>query len=132
MFCLPFSIEYPNVQITTNHRIQEMENAADMMRTSIIMALRCEEEEGSSLTNKSAYLMPCCQLVGKSEPSHRTHSTEEAEVQNSKVSYEFDELSVDDSAVLGEWSSEYSDIEEDIALIQEADMICIALSAVTK
>ena len=85
MFCLPFSIEYPNVQSTTNHRIQEMENAADMMRTSI-MALRCEEEEESSLTNKSAYLMPCCQLVGKSEPLHRTHSTEEAEVQNSKVS----------------------------------------------
>jgi hypothetical protein len=98
-----------------------MENAADMMRTSI-MALRCEEEEESILTNESVYLMPCCQLVGKSEPSHRTHSTEEAEVQNSKVSYEFDELSVNDSVVLGEWSSKYSDIEEDIALIHEADI----------
>ena len=116
MFCLPFSIEYPNVQSTPNRRIQEMENAADMMRTSI-MALRCEEEEESSLMNKSAYLMPCCQLVGKSEPSHRTHSTEEAEVQNSNVSYEFDELSVDDSLILDEWSSEYSDIEEDTILL---------------
>ena len=116
MFCLPFSIEYPNVQSTPNRRIQEMENAADMMRTSI-MALRCEEEEESSLMNKSAYLMPSCQLVGKSEPSHRTHSTEEAEVQNSNVSYEFDELSVDDSLILDEWSSEYSDIEEDTILL---------------
>lgn len=97
-------------------RAHLMENDADMMRTSI-MALRCEEEEESSLTNKSAYLMPCCQLVGKSEPSHRTHSTEEAEVQNSNVSYEFDELSVDDSVILDEWSSEYSDIEEDTILL---------------
>jgi hypothetical protein len=116
MFCLPFSIEYPNVQSTPNCRIQEMENAADMMRTSI-MALRCEEKEESSLMNKSAYLMPYCQLAGKSEPSHQTHSTEEAEVQNSNVSYEFDELSVDDSLILDEWSSEYSDIEEDTILL---------------
>ena len=108
MFCLPFSIKYPNVQSTPNRRIQEMENAADMMRTSI-MALRCKEEEESSLMNKSAYLMPCCQLAGKIEPSHRTHSTEEAEVQNSNLSY--------DSVVLDEWSSEYSDIEEDNILL---------------
>ena len=108
MFCLPFSIEYPNVQSTPNRRIQEMENAADMMRPSI-MALLCKEEEESSLMNKSAYLMPCCQLAGKIEPSHRTHSTEEAEVQNSNLSY--------DSVVLDEWSSEYSDIEEDNILL---------------
>ena len=108
MFCLPFSIEYPNVQSTPNRRIQEMKNTTDMMRTNIMAE--------SSLMNKSAYLMPCCQLVGKSEPSHRTHSTEEAEVQNSNLSYEFDELSVDDSVVLDKWLSEYSDIEEDTIL----------------
>jgi hypothetical protein len=117
MFCLPFSIEYNNVHSTANRKIQEKDNAADMMRPSI-MALRCEEEEESSLMNKHAYSMPCCQLVGGGsehamDSLHSTHSTEEAEVQNSKVSYEFDDLSVDDSVVLGELSSECSDIEED-------------------
>jgi hypothetical protein len=117
MFCLPFSFKYNNVQSTANCKIQEKDNAADMMRRSI-MALLGEEEEESSLMNKHAYPMPCCQLVGGGsehamDSLHPTHSTEEAEVQNSKVSYEFDELSVDDSVLLGEWSSKYPDIKED-------------------
>ena len=117
MFSLPFSIEYIDVQSTANRKNQKKDKAADMMRTSI-MALRCQEEEESSLMNKRAYPMPCCQLVGGGsehamDSLHSTHSTEETEVQNSKVSYEFDDLSVDDSVVLGELSSECSDIEED-------------------
>jgi hypothetical protein len=117
MFSLPFSIEYIDVQSTANRKIQEKDKAADMTRTNI-MALRCEEEEESSLMSKRAYPMPCCQLVGGGsehamDSLHSTHSTEEAEVQNSKVSYEFDELPVDDSVLLGELSSECSDIKED-------------------